>query len=100
MFSLLSPIANLTNRIVRQPGLTFRQLLTPQRPWWIKVHTQNPACIYYFGPFESRSEARISQAGYVEDLEQENAQNIRVEIDQFSPQQLTVDDAIPSSLVR
>jgi Domain of unknown function (DUF1816) len=47
--------------------------------WWIKIYTSKPSCIYYFGPFDSKKEAKIHQHGYVEDLAREKAQGITVE---------------------
>ena len=58
--------------------------------WWLEIHTTNPQCIYYFGPFETALEARNLQSGYVEDLRQEPAQIILVKIQQCQPQQLTI----------
>jgi hypothetical protein len=46
--------------------------------WWLKIHTSTPSCTYYFGPFESKMEAKIHQPGYVEDLVREKAQGIAV----------------------
>ncbi|MGB3294962.1 MAG: DUF1816 domain-containing protein [Phormidesmis sp.] len=60
------------------------------QPWWIKVETQLPDCTYYFGPFASRQEAAVLQAGYVEDLVQEGAQNIRHAIEKVRPEALTI----------
>jgi hypothetical protein len=60
------------------------------QPWWIKVHTQTPSCIYYFGPFGSEKEAGTSQRGYVEDLVQEGALDISTEIEQVCPIQITI----------
>ncbi|MGL5941920.1 MAG: DUF1816 domain-containing protein [Waterburya sp.] len=47
--------------------------------WWVKIYTSTPCCTYYFGPFDSKREAKIYQPGYVEDLVQEKAQGIKVE---------------------
>ena len=60
--------------------------------WWIKITTAEPNCIYYFGPFESEKEATQHQAGFIEDLQQENAQQITASIQRSSaPEQLTVE---------
>jgi hypothetical protein len=82
--------AELTNRIAKHSRLLPNQPFIPQKPWWVKIHTQNPTYTYYFGPFDSRVDAVMNQFGYIQDLEQENSQNITVEIDQFSPEQLTI----------
>ena len=58
--------------------------------WWVEIHTNNPQCTYYFGPFEKAEEARASQDGYLEDLKQEQAQIITVEIKQCQPKELTI----------
>ncbi|MDJ0707647.1 MAG: DUF1816 domain-containing protein [Leptolyngbyaceae cyanobacterium MO_188.B28] len=69
----------------------FRQSYSKQSPlaWWIKVHTSVPSCTYYFGPFDSEAEAKRLQVGYVEDLLEENAKGIDVEIKQCHPETLT-----------
>lgn len=61
-----------------------------ERPWWVKVQTLSPACIYYFGPFDSEKEAKLSQGGYIEDLTQEGAQGIAIEIKRIRPKRLTI----------
>jgi hypothetical protein len=58
--------------------------------WWIEIVTEKPACTYYFGPFMSAKEAEEHQAGYIEDLEEEQAEGIRVHIKQCQPQTLTI----------
>ncbi|HEY9834803.1 MAG TPA: DUF1816 domain-containing protein [Stenomitos sp.] len=60
--------------------------------WWVKIITETPHCTYYFGPFESSSEAKQNQSGYLEDLEQEGAQGIDVAILQDRPETLTIYD--------
>lgn len=57
---------------------------------WLKVRTQTPQCIYFFGPFDSRREARDHQDGYLADLIQEGAQDIRVTLQKKEPQVLTI----------
>ena len=60
-------------------------------PYWIKITTEDPQCIYYFGPFDLISEAKSSQAGYIEDLTAENATGIRVKLLRRSqPEELTI----------
>lgn len=46
--------------------------------WWVEIQTITPHCIYYFGPFESSSEANAAYPGYIEDLDSEGAQGIVV----------------------
>ncbi|NJL23198.1 MAG: DUF1816 domain-containing protein [Leptolyngbyaceae cyanobacterium SM1_3_5] len=59
--------------------------------WWVEVITEAPRCTYYFGPFASASEAEAARGGYVEDLEQENAQNIRAIVKRCKPVSLTIE---------
>ena len=33
-------------------------------PWWIKIVTSEPKCIYYFGSFNSKTEAKNAILGY------------------------------------
>ncbi|MEM9509780.1 MAG: DUF1816 domain-containing protein [Cyanobacteria bacterium P01_E01_bin.35] len=58
--------------------------------WWVKIVTGQPQCTYYFGPFDSQSEAIESQSGYKEDLVAEQAREIRIEIVQGRPKLLTI----------
>jgi hypothetical protein len=61
--------------------------------WWIEVKTENPSCIYYFGPFLSETEAIAQQKGYLEDLEQEGATNISLVVKRCKPNELTIVEA-------
>ncbi len=61
-------------------------------PWWVKIMTDAPKCVYYFGPFDSQSEAIESQCGYLKDLMYEEARGISVEVNQDSPQLLTISE--------
>ena len=70
--------------------LTWVKIPDRQMPWWIKITTEAPKCIYFFGPFDSSSEAQLLQNGYIEDLKGENALGINVEIQQCAPKELTV----------
>lgn len=60
--------------------------------YWIEVHTEQPRCTYYFGPFLNAKEARDAQMGYTEDLEQEGAQGLHVIVKRCKPSQLTIAD--------
>ncbi|NJN74561.1 MAG: DUF1816 domain-containing protein [Limnothrix sp. RL_2_0] len=65
--------------------------------YWLEITTEQPKCIYYFGPFSSREEAIACQAGYLEDLAAEGAENIRVNLQRCSnPSELTIFDEIES----
>jgi hypothetical protein len=58
--------------------------------YWVEVVTDNPHCIYYFGPFTTRRQARQSEPGYLEDLEQEGAHVLLTKVQRCRPQSLTV----------
>lgn len=58
-------------------------------PWWVKITTDRPNCIYYFGPFDDKLEATKMQFGYIEDLMAEKAGGITAEIEQTNPNSLT-----------
>jgi hypothetical protein len=58
--------------------------------WWIKLHTDQPNCTYYFGPFSSTTQAENAKLGYVQDLETEGAQGITVKVKWCKPKQLTI----------
>lgn len=60
--------------------------------WWAEITTAEPRCTYYFGPFDTADEAEKARPGYVEDLENEGAKGIRVEIKRCSPTVLTIFD--------
>jgi len=65
-------------------------------PWWVKVTTADPNCIYYFGPFDSELEAAQAKPGYVEDLQQEGALQIQTSLHNMpEPQDLTIEIATP-----
>lgn len=55
----------------------FGSILGLDKSWWVEIKTDAPTCTYYFGPFEVETEAEMAKKGYIEDLEQEQAQNIR-----------------------
>ena len=57
--------------------------------WWLEIYTDYPRCLYYFGPFDSREEAEQEQEGFLEDLRQEGAEHIGVDIKQCQPPFLT-----------
>lgn len=60
--------------------------------WWVEIVTHSPHCTYYFGPFLSSKEAEAAKAGYVEDLEQEGATGIDVQIKRCKPENLTISE--------
>jgi hypothetical protein len=80
-------ITRLGGKIISIKPLT----LVSSLPWWAEVTTENPSCVYYFGPFDSSQEAAAHQDGYVEDLHNEGAINIKIELKQSQPPILTVE---------
>ena len=67
-------------------------------PWWIKVTTAEPNCIYYFGPYDSQSEAMGAKPGFIEDLEQEGAVQIEASFQRSpEPDELTIELPSPVS---
>jgi hypothetical protein len=79
----------------------FDALFGSGKAWWIEVKTAEPACTYYFGPFDVEQEADLAKKGYIEDLEQEGAKQVEATvIYRMAPQELTVyneqmDDSAP-----
>lgn len=61
-----------------------------QNRWWVKIDTQSPQCTYYFGPFDSEEEAKSLYGDYIEDLQEEGARGISIQIQRCQPQQLTI----------
>lgn len=59
-------------------------------PYWVEIITTQPHCIYYFGPFDSYTEAREMQDGYIEDLVAEKATGISIKIKRCMPTKLTI----------
>jgi len=45
----------------------FGFLFDSDQQWWLEVKTTEPACTYYFGPFETESEAELQKTGYLDD---------------------------------
>lgn len=82
---------SLTTKLFNLLGLQKLQTEEEQVFYWLKISTKVPKCIYYFGPFDSHLEAKSLQGGYIEDLIQENAQGIHIELEHCSqPTKLTV----------
>ncbi len=62
------------------------------KAWWIEIFTEQPKCTYYFGPFAGAQEAKAASTGFVEDLEAEFAQGIKIKIDRHcQPVLLTIE---------
>ena len=58
--------------------------------WWIEILTDKPSYIYYFGDFKTYWEAEWNKSGYVQDLEEEGAKIINIQVEQCKPKQLTI----------
>lgn len=74
----------------RLKSLIGNLIETFSSPYWVEISTEQPNCIYYFGPFDNSSEAKAMQPGYIEDLVAEQAQGIGVEIKRCLPTKLTI----------
>ncbi len=48
--------------------------------WWLEITTTRPHCTYYFGPFHESSEAEAAAPGYVQDLHNEGAEGIQINL--------------------
>jgi hypothetical protein len=71
----------------------FGSVIGSKKAWWVEIKTEAPTCTYYFGPFDVEAEAELAKRGYVEDLEQEKAQDIQVTVMHCNkPEPLTVFD--------
>lgn len=73
----------------------IKELLTTflqgfSNPCWVEITTFMPQCIYYFGSFQTSSEAKASYPGYIEDLDGEGSQGIVVAIKRCKPDVLTI----------
>ncbi len=94
-FHLLSFIAHLTlnNKLSTKILNLWTDILNACRQaWWIEILTAQPNCTYYFGPFAGAWEAEVASKGFVEDLEGEFAQGIKIKIDRHSqPDLLTIE---------
>nr|WP_267384859.1 DUF1816 domain-containing protein [Cyanobacterium sp. uoEpiScrs1] len=60
--------------------------------YWVEIITKTPQCTYYFGPFIRKKTAQVSCGGYVEDLQSEGAQEIKVVVKRCKPNVLTIFD--------
>ncbi|MDF5712636.1 MAG: DUF1816 domain-containing protein [Rhizonema sp. NSF051] len=68
--------------------------------WWVEIVTQNPHCTYYFGPFLNAADAKSSIKGYVDDLEQEGAQGIAIDVKRCKPNVLTIAEDLGEKIDR
>ncbi len=63
---------------------------TQESGWWVKILTNKPIYIYYFGVFSTYYEAEWSTNGYIQDLIQEGSEIVDIQIKQCQPKQLTI----------
>ena len=71
---------------------------TAEFGWWITIVADKPLYIYYFGVFDSYSEAKKYQRGYIEDLKAEGSKILNIGLKRCQPRQLTIPvSAIPLS---
>ncbi|MGB5634676.1 MAG: DUF1816 domain-containing protein [Waterburya sp.] len=78
---------SLVTKLLNIVGINEQKKL----PYWLKITTKVPKCVYYFGPFDSPMEAKSVQAGYIEDIMEEGAQGIHIELEQCpQPADLTI----------
>lgn len=64
---------------------------------WLEISTDKPRCVYYFGPFLSAQEAKLSKDGYLYDLQEEGAKEISFKIKRFKPNELTIFEELTES---
>ena len=89
MIKKLSNIVS-TKKYINLPLKLHSFINQNQNFWWIKITTTIPRCIYFFGPFDSSNEAKQQRFGYIDDLVQEKAFGITVEIKKCNPTFLTI----------
>ncbi|MBL1175391.1 DUF1816 domain-containing protein [Pantanalinema sp. GBBB05] len=58
--------------------------------WWLEVTTNEPYCVYYFGPFDKAIEAKDAASGYIQDLQTEGARGISMVIKRCKPTAMTI----------
>ena len=58
--------------------------------WWVKILTDNPMYLYYFGEFKTYWQAEQSKNGYIQDLKGEKAEIVDVKIGIYEPSRTTI----------
>lgn len=58
--------------------------------YWIRIVTNNPDYVYYFGSFESYEEAQCCVRGYIQDLKEEGSKIVFFDITRYQPKQLNL----------
>lgn len=68
--------------------------------FWVEIITESPRCTYYFGPFLTLEEAKTAKFGYMEDIETEGAQGIKVTLKRCKPSELTIAEDLGKRMTR
>lgn len=68
--------------------------------FWVEVITESPRCTYYFGPFLTLEDAETAKFGYLEDIETEGAQGIKVTLKRCKPSELTIAEDLGKRMTR
>lgn len=92
----MQPLLSVVKSNWKQQSALASHTQHSQLFWWVEINTSVPLCTYYFGPFDSRAEAKDSRTGYVIDLYQEGARDIVALIKHYHPKNLTVDQGYSS----
>lgn len=79
------------NRTASSPlvDCASQEQATFEQAWWIVVRTEQPKYEYFFGPFEQKQEALSLESGYVSDLCEEGATNVKSWIRWCQPTSIT-----------
>jgi hypothetical protein len=93
----MQPLLPFVKPIQKQPSQNASRTGKGQLCWWVEINTSVPLCTYYFGPFNSKAEARDSRTGYVNDLCREGARDIVALIKHHQPNHLTINQGYPST---
>jgi hypothetical protein len=92
----MQPLLSFLKPVWKQPSQNAPCTSNGQLCWWIEINTSVPLCTYYFGPFDSKAEARDSRTGYIDDLCREGARDIVTLIKHCQPNSLMIDQGYPS----
>ncbi len=72
-----------------KPHRTVSKKEVYEQAWWVTVTTEQPDYEYFFGPFEEKEEAEANLSGYVRDLSDEGATQIKSTICWCQPKAIT-----------
>ena len=68
----------------------FQEFELNEFGWWITILVDKPMYVYYFGVFKSYWEAEYLKKEYAEDLEEEGAEIVGIQIKLCRPKKLTI----------